>query len=118
MIDNVRYDTKPRQDQNIYFWVPENQNKCWYKIGSPPPAGSKKEVLKLRSANNIVIAPARTGRERNNKIEVKRILQTNKGKSLQAKTRILEIVEMKLIAPKILLKPATCNEKILKSTEA
>jgi hypothetical protein len=25
---------------------PKNQNKCWYKITSPPPDGSKKEVLK------------------------------------------------------------------------
>ena len=24
---------------------PKNQNKCWYRIGSPPPAGSKKVVF-------------------------------------------------------------------------
>lgn len=27
---------------------PKNQNKCWYNMGSPPPAGSKKVVLKYR----------------------------------------------------------------------
>ncbi|KAF1856875.1 hypothetical protein Lal_00001714 [Lupinus albus] len=30
-------------------------------MGSPPPAGSEKVVLKFRSVNNIVIAPASTG---------------------------------------------------------
>ena len=49
---------------------PKNQNKCWYKIGSPPPAGSKKEVLKFRSVNNMVIAPAKTGNESRSKIAV------------------------------------------------
>jgi len=34
----------------------KNQNKCLYKIGSPPPDGSKKEVLGLQSVNIIVIA--------------------------------------------------------------
>lgn len=47
-------------------------------MGSPPPAGSKKEVLILRSVNNIVIAPAKTGKERISKIVVKITLQTNK----------------------------------------
>ena len=31
-------------------------------MGSPPPAGSKKVVLKFLSVNNMVIAPANTGR--------------------------------------------------------
>jgi hypothetical protein len=48
-------------------------------MGSPPPAGSKKEVLILRSVRSIVIAPARTGRARSNKIAVIRTDQTNKG---------------------------------------
>ncbi|MCD7472588.1 hypothetical protein HAX54_013862 [Datura stramonium] len=30
-------------------------------MGSPPPAGSEKVVLKFRSVNNMVIAPASTG---------------------------------------------------------
>lgn len=32
-----------------------------------PSLGSKKDVLKLRSVNNIVMAPAKTGKESNNK---------------------------------------------------
>lgn len=46
---------------------PKNQNKCWYKIGSPPPEGLKKELLKLRSVSNIVIPAANTGKDNNNK---------------------------------------------------
>jgi len=49
---------------------PKNQNRCWYKIGSPPPAGSKNEVFKFRSVKSIVIAPANTGRDNNKRIAV------------------------------------------------
>jgi len=48
-------------------------------MGSPPPAGSKKEVFKFRSVNNIVMAPANTGRDKSNKIAVIKTDQTNKG---------------------------------------
>ena len=58
---------------------PKNQNKCWYKIGSPPPAGSKNVVLKLRSVKSIVIAPANTGTANNNRTTVTKTLHTNKG---------------------------------------
>ena len=58
---------------------PKNQKRCWYKTGSPPPAGSKKVVLKLRSVNNIVIAAAKTGKDNNNNTAVIRTAQTNKG---------------------------------------
>ena len=34
---------------------PKNQNKCSYRIGSPPPAGSKNDVFRLRSVNNYDI---------------------------------------------------------------
>jgi hypothetical protein len=99
---------------------PKNQNKCWYKIGSPPPAGSKKEVFKFRSVNSIVIAPANTGRDSNNKIAVKNTDHTNKGTRSQVipGLRILIIVVIKLIAPKIELAPAKWSLKIAKSTEA
>ena len=46
-------------------------------MGSPPPAGSKKLVLKFRSISNIEIAPANTGNDNNNKIAVINIAQTN-----------------------------------------
>jgi len=77
-------------------------------MGSPPPAGSKKEVLKLRSKSNIVIAPASTGRDRRSKIAVKRTDQTNKGicSIFILGLRILKIVEIKLMAPRIDEAPA------------
>ena len=97
---------------------PKNQNRCWYRIGSPPPAGSKKEVLKLRSVNNIVIAPARTGSDKSSKIAVKKTAHTNNGMSSIdiPSPFMLAIVVMKLALPKILLTPAKCREKIPKST--
>jgi len=97
---------------------PKNQKRCWYKIGSPPPDGSKKVVLKFRSVNNIVIAPANTGNDNNNKIAVIRTDQTNKGMEsiVIDEERIFMIVVMKLIAPKIEEIPAKCKLKIAKST--
>lgn len=49
------------------------------KIGSPPPIGSKKEVLIFRSVNNIAIAPANTGSDNNNSIAVIITDHINKG---------------------------------------
>ena len=83
---------------------------------SPPPAESKNVVFKLRSVNNIVIAPANTGNNiviapantvnniviapantgnnNNNKKAVTHTVQTNKGKRLKLipRQRILFIV--------------------------
>jgi len=74
--------------------------------------------LKLRSVNNIVIAPANTGKDNNNKKAVIKTDQTNKGKVciFIPGLRILKIVVMKLIAPKIDDAPAKCKLKIAKST--
>ena len=87
-------------------------------MGSPPPLGSKKEVLKFRSVNSMVIAPASTGRDRSSKTVVTKIDQTKRG--MVAKFiplfRILQMVEMKLIEPKIEEAPARCKLKIAKST--
>jgi len=77
-------------------------------------------VFKLRSVNNIVIAPANTGNESNNKIAVIKTAQANKGirSSSIPNTRRLPNVLIKFTAPKIDLTPAKCSEKIAKSTEA
>jgi len=77
-------------------------------MGSPPPEGSKNEVLKLRSVNNIVIAPANTGKESNKSTAVIRTDQTNKGIESKdiVEERIFKIVVMKLMAPKIEEAPA------------
>jgi hypothetical protein len=65
-------------------------------------------VLRLRSVNNIVIAPARTGNERSRRMAVKNIDQTNNGVRSHdiPGVRILIIVVIKLIAPKIDEAPA------------
>lgn len=79
--------------------------------------GSKKEVLKFRSNKSIVIAPARTGKDKSNKITVNKIDQTKRDiLSTVFKERIFIIVVIKLIAPRIDETPATCKEKIAKST--
>jgi hypothetical protein len=99
---------------------PKNQNKCWYRIGSPPPAGSKKAVFKLRSVKSIVMAPAKTGSDRSSRIAVINTDHTNKGirSKVNPFERILIIVVIKFTAPRIDLTPARWREKIAKSTEA
>jgi len=88
-------------------------------MGSPPPEGSKNEVLKFRSVSNIVIAPANTGRDSNKRTAVINTDHTNKGilSSLIKRDRMFKIVVMKLIAPKIEEAPAKCKLKIARSTE-
>lgn len=77
-------------------------------MGSPPPAGSKKVVLKLRSVNSMVIAPASTGNDRSSRTAVIRTDQTNRGmlSILVFLDRIFRIVVMKLMAPRIEDAPA------------
>jgi hypothetical protein len=54
------------------------EKRCWYSIGSPPPAVSKNEVLKFLSVNTIVIPPARTGRDNKSSTAVTITAQPNK----------------------------------------
>jgi hypothetical protein len=72
-------------------------------MGSPPPAGSKKDVFRFRSVNNIVIAPARTGSESRSNRAVIATAHTNRG--IRSKVipvdRILITVEIKFTAPRI-----------------
>jgi hypothetical protein len=67
-----------------------------------------------------VIAPANTGSESNKRIAVIITDHTNKGVRSQdiPGVRILMIVVIKLIAPKIDDTPARCKLKIVRSTEA
>lgn len=58
---------------------PKNQNRCWYKMGSPPPAGSKNVVLRFRSVSSIVMPAARTGRDNRRSTAVIRVAHTNRG---------------------------------------
>jgi hypothetical protein len=98
---------------------PKNQNRCWYNIGSPPPEGSKNEVLKFLSVKSIVIAQAKTGREKRSKNAVIKTDHTNSGNLCIDKpgTLILNMVVIKFIAPNKEEIPAKCKLKIAKSTE-
>lgn len=98
-------DTAPNPGKmRIYTsgW-PKNQNRCWYKIGSPPPAGSKNDVLRFRSVKSIVIAPANTGSDNRRRITVITAAHTNSGIRSRRNPfqRMLIIVVMKLMAPRI-----------------
>jgi hypothetical protein len=97
---------------------PKNQKRCWYNIGSPPPAASKNDVLKFLSVKTIVIAPAKTGNDSNNNTAVITTAQPNKVNlcNLIPGVLILIIVVIKLIAPSNELTPAKCKAKIAKST--
>jgi hypothetical protein len=77
-------------------------------------------VFKFRSVSNIVIAPAKTGRDKRSKIVVIITDQTNKG--IRSRVipfeRILIAVVIKFTDPRIDEIPARCKEKIAKSTDA
>jgi hypothetical protein len=68
---------------------------------------------------SIVIAPARTGKDKRSKTAVINTDQTNRGieSKVIEEVRIFIIVVIKLIAPKIEEAPAKCSLKIAKSTE-
>ena len=72
--------------------------------------GSNNEVFKFRSVNNIVIAPANTGKDKSNNKAVITTDQTNKG--IRSKVipvdRILITVVIKFTAHKIEEIPAKC----------
>lgn len=87
-------------------------------MGSPPPEGSKKEVLKCLSVSSMVIAAASTGKAKSKRKTVTKMLQTKSGREAIKRPgiRILIMVTMILIAPKSEDKPARCKLKIAKST--
>jgi hypothetical protein len=76
-------------------------------------------VLKFLSHNTIVIAPASTGRDNNNKIAVTNIAHVNNGTLCQLSPGFLMliIVVIKFMAPSKELIPAKCSENITKSTD-
>jgi hypothetical protein len=66
----------------------------------------------------MVIAPANTGSASRRRIAVSKTDHTNSGicSSLIDGARMFIIVEIKFTAPRIEDTPATCSEKIVKST--
>src|SRR5579864_5212408 len=97
---------------------PKNQNRCWNSTGSPPPSAEKKVVPKLRSVKSMMMAPASTGSDNSSRNTVTRIDQTNSGILCRVMpgARMLKIVVMKLMAPRIEDAPAKCSDRIAKST--
>ena len=73
----------------------------------------------MRSVSSIVIAPARTGSDSSSMKAVTSTDQTNKGILciVMPGARMLKMVVMKLIAPRIEDAPAMCSERITKSTD-
>ena len=97
---------------------PKNQNRCWNRIGSPPPAGSKKVVLILRSVKSIVIPPASTGIDSSSRTAVRPMAQTIRftlsAPSLDPLRHNGDAI--KLIDAIKLLIPPICNAPIARST--
>jgi hypothetical protein len=75
--------------------------------------------LKFLSVKSIVIAPANTGKDNNNKNAVIKIAQTNNGIRCIFKPGVLMLITVviKFIAPNNEDAPAKCKLKIAKSTE-
>src|SRR5210317_684634 len=88
-------------------------------MGSPPPAVSKKAVPKLRSDNNMVIAPARTGRAKRISQEVTKIDQENSGtlNRVMPGVRMFRKVVIILIAPRMEEAPERWTAKMAKSID-
>ena len=74
--------------------------------------------MKLRSVSSLVIAPARTGRDRSSRKAVIRTAHTYRGSLCLNRpgARLLKIVTIKLIAPMIDEAPDRCRLKIAIST--
>ncbi len=96
---------------------PKNHRMCWYRIGSPPPAGSKKVVPKLRSVSSMVMAPARTGSASRISQAVTKIDQANNGTlcMVMPGARMFRKVVIMLIAPRIDEAPDKWTAKIARS---
>lgn len=76
-------------------------------------------MLKLRSVSSLVIAPANTGSDRRSRKAVTRTAHANSGSlclNLPG-ARLLKIVTIKLIAPRIEAAPERCRLKIARSTD-
>lgn len=73
----------------------------------------------FRSVSSIVIAPAKTGRERSSRNAVTKTDHTNSGRRSKdiPGVRMLIIVVIKFIEAKMDEAPARCREKIARSTD-
>jgi len=113
----ITWDSKPNPGRIRTYTsgCPKNQKRCWKRIGSPPPLGSKKVVLKFRSNSSMVIAPANTGKLNSNRMSVINSPHRNSSSSPHLTFLQLKIVVIMLIAPAIEETPAAWMLKIAKS---
>ena len=107
-------DAEARQNENIHFRMPEEPEQVLEHNRVAAACGSKNVVPKLRSVNSMVMAPARTGSDSRSKNTVTKIDQTKSGIlcKVMPGARMLKMVVMKLIAPRMDEIPATCSAKI------
>ena len=110
---------KPQIGSNRMYtsgW-PKNQNRCWNRIGSPPPAASKKWVPKWRSVSNMVMAPASTGMVAMSRKAVISQPQANIGNFIMVMpgARMLRMVTTTLIEPITDEIPIRCSARMAKS---
>ncbi len=110
-------DAEARQDENVHFRVAEEPEQMLVQQRVAAAGRLKKVVPKLRSVSSIVIAPASTGSDRSSRNAVISTAHTNSGIlcSVMPGARMLKIVVMKLIAPRIDEAPAMCSDRIAKS---
>ena len=110
---------KPGRMMMYTSGCPKNHRMCWYKTGSPPPAGSKNVKPKLRSISNMVIAPAKTGKDNRINQEVTKIDHENNGtlNNVMPGARMFRNVVIMLIAPRMDEAPETWTAKIARSID-
>ena len=96
---------------------PKNQNTFCHSRALPPREASKNTVPRCRSANSMMRPAVRTGAARTTNREVARTLQQNGGMRniVMPGARILRIVTMKLIPPRIEAVPTMANPRIHRS---
>ena len=116
----IRYDLSYRnQVKLIYILLDDQRTKISAEtiLDLHLVCASKKAVPKFLSVNNIVIAPANTGRDKSRRNAVTKIDQANNGILCKVipGVRMFKIVVIKLIAPNIEEAPAICKLSIAKS---
>src|ERR1700712_2600065 len=117
-IQGVPANSNIKRPTYVTSGCPKNQKRCWYNIGSPPPASSKNDVLKFLSVKTIVIAPAKTGKDKSSKTAVTTTAHPNKANlcNLIPGLLMFSMVVIKFMAPNKLLIPERCKANIAKST--
>ena len=111
-------DAEAGQDEDVDLGVAEEPEQVLEQDRVAAASdGTKKAVPKLRSVSSMVMPPARTGSASSSR---KAVTSTDHGNSgilcsVMPGARMLKIVVMKLIAPRIEDAPAMCSARMAKS---